>query len=177
MAWRKLDENFNFEAGEEGNGSDHIFYHIPMDEFNEKLTATAKIYYQTAPPKWMKEMFDEQTEEIDFFKEMFLEADRSPILLKTKSIEVEEIIVSTDLPANVKQNTFLVNNFSNDGIYRIKSKEIHDIRVVDLKGNTILHKKEQSGDYKIKINSSAGLFLVIFYTKTGKTITQKIVKH
>ena len=171
------DENFNQEMGEEGNGSDHVFYHIPMNEVNEKLVATAKIYYQTAPPKWMKEMFDEQTEEIDLFREMFLAADRSPILVKTKSIEVEEIIVGTEQPDEVGPNTFLVYNLSNDGIYNIKSNQIHDIRVFNLQGQLIMQKEGQNGDYSIDLNVPDGIYLINFYTKTGKTFTEKIVKH
>ena len=171
----ETDENFNKESNVQGNGSDHIFYHIPLDEYNEKLIATCKIYYQTAPPKWMKEMFDEETEEIDVFREMFNNADRNPILLKTKSIEIEEIIVGTRETENVLENTFLVNNFSNEGIFKINSNQIHDITVYNLKGQLILQKLNQSGDYQIKLNSTKGLYLVTFSSKTGDVITKKIV--
>ena len=171
----EMDENFNKESNVQGNGSDHIFYHIPLDEYNEKLIATCKIYYQTAPPKWMKEMFDEETEEIDVFREMFNNADRNPILLKTKSIEIEEIIVGIQETGNAIENTFLVNNFSNEGIFKINSNQIHDITVYDLKGQLILQKLNQSGVYQIKLNSTKGLYLVTFSSQTGDVITKKII--
>jgi hypothetical protein len=171
------DENFNKTSGVQGNGSDHVFYHIPMDGHDEKLIATAKIYYQTAPPKWMKEMFDEQTAEIDVFREMFLAADRNPVLLKTRSIAVDEIMVGTNQPEVSAENSFLVNNFSNDGIFKIKSSQIHDIVVCNLKGQLIFQKHNQTGDYQINLNVPKGLYLISFYTKSGKTITKKIVYH
>jgi hypothetical protein len=171
------DENFNKDEGVEGNGSDHVFYNIPLNGHYEKLQATCKIYYQTAPLKWMKEMFDEATEEIDIFREMFQAADRNPILLKTRSIEVDEIIVDVDQPRDAVENTFLVNNFSNEGIYKIKSKQIHDIAVYNLKGQRVLQKVDQYGDYQIKIYGPKGLYIITFYTKTAETFTKKIVYH
>lgn len=171
------DENFNLESGIQGNGSDRIFYNIALNGYYEKLTATCKIYYQTAPPKWMKEMFDEETEAINVFHDMFLNADRSPILLKTRSVDVDEIMVGTNDPGDVNDNTFLVNNYSNQGIYKIKSNQNHDITVFNLKGQRILQKMDQTGDYEIHLNAPKGLYLITFYTKNGESITKKIVYH
>lgn len=169
------DENFNIDNGIQGNGSDHIFYNIPLNDYYERLNATCKIYYQTAPPKWMKEMFEEETAEIDAFREMFLAADRNPILLKTRSIEVDEIIVGTDQLGDAVEDTFLVNNLSNAGIYKIKSNQIHDITVYNLKGQLVLQKTDQNGDYQIKLNGPKGLYIITFLTKTGEIFTKKIV--
>lgn len=170
------DENFNKTSGVQGNGSDHVFYHIPLNGNIERLIATAKIYYQTAPPKWMMEMFDENTEAIDLFREMFLAADRSPVLLKTRSIEIDEI-TSTSQLLKPFENIVLVNNFSNDGIFKIKSCQIHDIVVCNLKGQAIWQKRDEIGEYQIELNAPKGLYLITFYTKTGQSFTKKIVYH
>ncbi len=171
------DENFNQESGIQGNGSDHLLYHIPLDGHYEKLTATAKIYYQTAPPKWMQEMFAEETNEIEVFRDMFLAADRNPVLLKTKSVEVDEIMVGTESPDDPAPNIILVNNLSNDGIFNIKSNQIYDIGVFNINGQLILQKMNQSGDYQIELNVPKGLYFISFYTKTGEPITKRIVYH
>ncbi len=171
------DENFNLASGVQGEGSDHIFYHIPMDGHDEKLFAQAKIYYQTAPPKWMKEMFDETTDEIELFREMFLAADRSPILIKTRDIEVDEIMVGTHQPDELNSKTFLVSNYSNNGIFNIKSNQIHDITVYSINGQKILHRINQNGDYSIDLFVSKGIFFISFYTETGGIFTEKIVYY
>ncbi len=171
------DENFNRESGLEGSGSDRVYYHIPTIGHPEKLIATAKIYYQTAPPKWMKEMFDENTPEIDAFREMFQEADRSPVLLKTQSIEVDEIKSSTNQPESQDENIILVNSFSNDGIFHIESTEFHDIAVYDLNGRKVLQKQLQNGDYQIELKTQKGMYLLTFSTSSGQVITKKIVHY
>lgn len=169
------DENFNKDAGVQGEGSDHVYYHIPLNGHFEKLTATAKIYYQTAPPKWMQEMFAEQSEAIDDFREMFDAADRSPVLIKTRTLEVDEVIVGTAELEQVKKRIILVNSFSNDGIFNIKSGQIHDIRVYSLNGQLLLQKGDQNGDYQISLDVPKGIYIISFSTKTNEVFSEKII--
>lgn len=76
-----LDDDFNFDGGEEGSGSDILYFSVALDGYSGLLNTRARVYYQTTPPAWMTEMFDYETEEILAFKEMFDNADRSPFLI------------------------------------------------------------------------------------------------
>ena len=103
---------------------------------------------------------------------MFLAADRSPILLKTQSIEVDEIMVGIDQAELPEEKSFLVSSFSNDGFFSIKSSQIHDITVYNLKGQLILNKRNQNGDYQIELNGPKGIYFITFFTETGVALTK-----
>jgi len=76
------DIDFNFDAlGVEGSGSDIVHYHVPMNNYTGLIKISARVYYQTAPPGWMAEMFSYNSAEIDSFRTMFDNADQSPTLI------------------------------------------------------------------------------------------------
>lgn len=76
------DDDFNIDLGPQGSGTDEIRYSIPMNGYTGQLTAFASVYYQSLPPRWMEEIFETDTEEINAFEEMFNNADQSPVLIE-----------------------------------------------------------------------------------------------
>lgn len=87
------DSDFNlFADGSEGSGSDVLHFHIPINGYSGALTVSAKVWYQSLPPKWMAPMFAYSSPEIDSFKLMFDAADRSPVLIG--SALLENVLVS-----------------------------------------------------------------------------------
>ncbi len=75
------DPNFNLENGSEGSGSDRIAFVVPSGNAAELLVATARVWYQSVPPKWNQELFAHSSPEIDLFKDLLGAADRSPVLV------------------------------------------------------------------------------------------------
>lgn len=77
------DVDFNHdEMGVEGSGSDVVHYHVPMNGYAGTVNVKARVWYQSSPPKWMEEMFNYTSEEIDTFRDMYEAADNTPFLVK-----------------------------------------------------------------------------------------------
>jgi hypothetical protein len=77
------DTDFNRSAqGVEGSGSDVVHYHVPMQGYTGPITVEARVWYQSAPPRWMEEMFSHSTPEIDAFRTMYEAADGTPVLVR-----------------------------------------------------------------------------------------------
>lgn len=72
-----LDENFNNHDGP-GSGTDQVTIKIPFEDYTGELAVEMKLNYQSVPSRWLDEMFAESGMEIDNFKLMFEEADKSP---------------------------------------------------------------------------------------------------
>ena len=72
------DEDFNLTEGVEGSGGDIVWYRFPIPSLSDTLKATATLRYQSVPPRWVAEMFESETPEINAFKRMYQEADGKP---------------------------------------------------------------------------------------------------
>lgn len=77
------DIDFNHDdLGVEGSGSDVVHYHVPMNGYDGLVNVSARVWYQSSPPKWMEEMFSYTSAEIDAFRDMYDAADNTPFLVK-----------------------------------------------------------------------------------------------
>ena len=159
------DEDFNKENGVEGSGSDLVYFNIPLNGYYELLEITAKVYYQPTPPKWMNEMFDHSSPEIDDFREMFDAADRNPVLVETASMFAEPISGSGEPFAKVK----FVSIYpvpSSDGKISVKSNLIHDLHVYSTSGQLLQVLSKKQGQYELPLNGK-GLYLLQFTDQKG----------
>jgi hypothetical protein len=157
----------------EGSGSDLIYYNIPLNGYYELLEITAKVYYQSTPPKWMKEMFDETTPEIETFRTMFDEADRSPILVKTASIFAEAISSSQEVLAKDR----FVNIYpvpTTDGKLTVQSNRLHQTRVYSVSGQLVQVIGKHSGQYTIQLKNK-GIFILKFTDQKGRVQVERII--
>lgn len=78
------DPDFNHDPdGVEGSGTDIVHYHVPMAGYTGLINITAKVWYQSAPPRFMQDMFTQTSPEIDLFKNMFQAADHTPVLVQS----------------------------------------------------------------------------------------------
>jgi len=169
------DLNFNKEdSGTEGTGADKIYYNIPMNGDFSTLDVTAKVYYQTAPPKWMEELFAETSEEIDAFRVLFDAADRQPILIKETALEVESFISSAH---SLETNAFakVVSTVPLNQTIQVQSEEEHAYSIYDLNGTLIRSNASKVGNYTITLKNSSGIYIIHFTNKHGITNTEKII--
>lgn len=167
------DTDFNHENGVEGSGSDMVYFHVPMSGELSLLKVTANVYYQPTPPKWMKEMFDETTTEIETFRTMFAAADRMPVLVKSSALIVEA------LPSGVRntaQQPFvkLYPTLTSNGQIFVQSSQAHEVRVLDLKGRQVEYLKNKTGNYELRLGGK-GVFIVQFRSRDGRTQTEKVL--
>jgi len=97
------DPDFNrFPDGKEGSGADNLHFHIPINGYSGTFSVTAKVWYQSLPPKWMAPLFAYSSPEIDSFRHMFDAADRAPVLVASAEKNVLVSPVSTGAPQGPK---------------------------------------------------------------------------
>ena len=167
------DPDFNKTNGQEGSGSDVIYYHIPMNGNYELLKATATIFYQPTPPKWMDEMFAESSPEIDQFKSMFAETDRTPVKMNETTIFADPISDSKEVSEDFIFAT-LYPVPSADGKIFIQSSQKHELRVYSPGGILIDRQNRGKGNYDLHLKGN-GLFLFHFTNNKGYTQVERVL--
>ncbi|MEO1262527.1 MAG: T9SS type A sorting domain-containing protein [Bacteroidota bacterium] len=167
------DPDFNKELNLEGSGSDIIFYNIPLNGYYELLEVTAKVYYQPTPPKWMKEMFDQSTPEIESFRSMFDAADRSPVLMKSASMFAEPISNNHEIFAT-EPFVHLFPVPSPDGRIIVQSEETHGLRIFNAGGKLINELTNQRGQYEVNLDQH-GIYIFQFTNKEGLIQTERVI--
>ncbi len=172
------DSNFNTEDGLQGNGSDKIAFHIPSLGNQGVLTATAKVYYQTAPQRWMQEMFDQQSSEIDSFRVLFMKADRSPVLVKEVNA-VADMFVGLEAVTNPQDQNWiqLGANPIRNGSVQVFSKVSHELEVFDLNGRLLQRYPKRSGTYELVLPAMQKVYLLHFKNKHGQYLTKRVLNH
>ncbi|MBP9151249.1 MAG: T9SS type A sorting domain-containing protein [Flavobacteriales bacterium] len=128
------DPNFNFD-GFEGSGTDLVKYHVPLNGYNGNIKVTSRVYYQSAPPKWMQEMFATSTPTIDAFETMYNNADQSPVLIAADSILSINVITGITNQNNPEITAY--PNPTTNGKVRLKGSnlsKISTIEVFDIRG-------------------------------------------
>lgn len=169
IAGRALnDPNFNKFNGFEGSGKDKISYHFPIDGYVGNVNVSARIWYQSLPPRWLAPMLAEDTPEINTFREMYNNADQSPVLVNEANLE--DIFIETMVSTNQvvhQSNTKISPNPSLDGWFTIELNQDEQVqRVVIFNNNGQLISTtnqthfniETSGFYYVKIETDKGIY-------------------
>ncbi|HKR03529.1 MAG TPA: T9SS type A sorting domain-containing protein [Bacteroidia bacterium] len=80
------DADFNKVNAVEGSGVDIVHYRIPYATASGNVSIYARVYYQAVPPKFVDELLAYNSAEIDSFRNMFNNADQTPLLIASDSI-------------------------------------------------------------------------------------------
>ncbi|MBI1287803.1 MAG: T9SS type A sorting domain-containing protein [Flavobacteriales bacterium] len=153
------DTDFNFD-GFEGSGTDVVRYHVPLNGYNGSIRVSAKVFYQSAPPKWMQEMFAVSTPTIDAFENMYSNADRMPVLVAADSI-VNMSVVTNVIEAQEWSITAYPNPTEN-GVVRLRGDHVPNVKnieVFDMHGKLIasFNRYPNGG---ITLPERAGIYLI-----------------
>ena len=167
------DPDFNrFADGSEGSGSDILHFHIPINGYTGTLTVSAKIWYQSLPPKWMEPMFAFSTPEIDSFRQMFNAADRSPVLIA--SAVLENVMVS---PVSASETWLgqvrVLPTLSADGRVRIElpaGVSLNKVLVWNSAGQLVWDKTSQH----IQLPQQKGVYFIEIQTNRGKLVRRVV---
>ncbi|MCB0763462.1 MAG: T9SS type A sorting domain-containing protein [Flavobacteriales bacterium] len=168
------DVDFNHDAmGVEGSGSDVVHYHAAMHGYTGAIRVRTKVWYQSAPPRWMEEMFAESTPEIDTFRAMYDAADGSPVLVK----ENEVLDVSTAVDDLHELGLRVFPNPVRDGLLRVEglSEKVRSLEVFDLKGASIAQVAPVGiRSWQLRLPQGTGTYLLIVRT-TDRSFVERIV--
>lgn len=173
MALNDLDFN-RFPDGTEGSGGDVLQFRIPIKGYSGEFFVTAKLWYQSLPPKWMAPMFAVSTPEIDSFRVMFEAADRSPVLVASAGLDNLPVSpVSTKNP--LLEKIQIRPTLSSDGWVNIlvpQGLKLQSVRVWDSSG-----KQTWTGAASTRLNlpGRAGVYFVEIQTNFGSTV-RRIVR-
>jgi hypothetical protein len=168
------DSDFNKdEMGVEGSGTDIVHYHVPMNGFVGLVNVRARVWYQSAPPKWMEEMFAYNSDEIDLFRTKFLAADNSPFLVKEDTLSDLSVGVDDlqELGVRIAPNPIV------DGVLNILGldERITGVEVFDLSGKLIAQRGNISGrQWRVMLAQGPGSYLVTVHTK-DRSFIQRVV--
>lgn len=157
-------------------GSDRVFYRIPTNGYTGFLTVSAKVWYQSLPPKWMAPIFAYSSPEIDAFKTMFDAADKSPVLMAERLLD--SVFVSPVSTKNIDKQGFvkIFPTLNRDGQVKIQAApgvRIQRVQVWDVAGRLIWDKPASE---TIWLPEQRGTYLVVVTTKKGRVV-EKVVRE
>lgn len=175
------DANFNND-GNPNSGTDEITYRvkIPASVANPTfLNVYTKIYYQSVPPRWVEDMFDVATAEIQQFKNMYLAANKEPVLVAEAQL-LHVFIPSSSLNNSIDNNEIVIYpNPSIDGFLRIQSAQnvhFYGVEIYDVHGRLIeIISNPSSINMDMRLKGTSGQYIIRVHTNKG-TFTQKILK-
>jgi hypothetical protein len=168
------DPDFNKIGGVEGSGTDEVHFHVPIAGISSTINATARIIYQTLPPKFVAEIFSYNSAPIDTFRNMFNAADKTPVIANADSLMNLQLVTYNGAQLNKKDDIKVFPSITSDGRINVNAYGSLDIKQTDVyntNGKLVLSKTvsgnsktetlllpETSGVYLIRIRSSKGDF-------------------
>ena len=170
------DENFNYDNGEEGSGSDLLEFHIPTLGYEGLVQVTARAYYHSLPPKWLAPIFAESTPQIDTFRHMFNRMDNAPVLV------AEHVLAGIEFPSVSAASEALAGrikvfpNPSAEGQVEIRPTDgsaLLGAVLYNAKGKRI---KEWNGEIRHIELPAAGLYFLHLRTRDG-VVVKKLVRQ
>jgi hypothetical protein len=165
------DPDFDFDGG-----SDVVRYRLPTDGYTGFLTVTARVWYQSLPPKWMAPMFAYNSPEIDAFKAMFDAADRAPVLVAERSLD--SVFVSPVFVKKIEKEGFVkfFPTLCRDGKVTVQAApgvRVRRIQVWDAAGKLVW---DRPASEEILLPEQKGIYLVAVVTTRGRVV-EKVVRE
>lgn len=168
------DIDFNHNAsGEEGSGTDITHYHVPMNGYTGLLTISARVWYQSAPPRWMEEMFALSTPEIETFRPMYEQADGTPVLVK--EVSIVDLTNGIDDPTELGVRIF--PNPVRDGSLRIEGLDdrVTAVEVFDMNGGLIARETPRGLlEMRLALPATSATYIVVIHA-VGRRFVERIV--
>ena len=153
-----VDFNRN-ESGSEGSGTDMVHYHVALNGYTGAITVRSRVWYQSAPPRWMEEMFAFNTPEIDAFRTMYSAEDGSPVLVK----EAEVLDLTTGVDDLEELGVRIYPNPVQDGLLRVEgiTERVTSIRVFNAAGSLVAQRRGAFGPSWVQpLPAGSGTYLV-----------------
>lgn len=170
------DPNFNHHSdGTEGSGSDIVHYRIPTNGYAGRLKVTAKVWYQSLPPKWMMPMFAYSSPEIDAFKAMFDAADQSPVLVAEQVLDSVMVTSVSVLHADNQSFAQITPSLSGDGkvnIHLSGDVQLRRVQVWDSTGKLVWDQASR----ELWLPADRGIYFVAIETSRGRVV-KKVLRQ
>ncbi|MBK6482583.1 MAG: T9SS type A sorting domain-containing protein [Chitinophagaceae bacterium] len=167
------DPDFNKNAFSEGTGVDFVHYHIPVSSYSGILSVSAAVYYQTVPPGYLEEMFAYSSAAIDTFRNMYFEADRTPVLMASTQLLTPVINAMPQIAVSHQLN--IHNTLNQSGVVLVDNKSkllIYSVAIYSsdgalMSGITI---NKNSNSIPVQLPEQKGMYLLEFTTMEGRFV-------
>jgi hypothetical protein len=152
-----LDPDFNHDAnGTEGSGSDIVHYHIPVTGINGPVHVSARLMYQSVPPKWVGEMFAIDHPMINRFEQMYWAEGADPV--QVGSADATVLVASV---GNIAAKWSIGPNPTTNGQIQILAPEVVDwIAIYNLQGQLIERKRIMSNRATLQLPDESGTYII-----------------
>ncbi len=162
------DADFNKLNGVEGSGSDFVQFKVPVAGLLGNIKVSARLFYQSVPPKWLDEMFTYNSSHIDTFRNMYNAADKTPVLVASDSITDVLTVVSSYSEKSIK----VTPTVSRDGIISVEipnQDQIIRMEAFDASGKKYsLRNIGQTGNRnQFQLPDATGVFIIRITTRLG----------
>lgn len=168
------DVDFNHDgSGVEGSGTDIVHYHVAMNGYTGLLQIRSRVWYQSAPPRWMEEMFEFNTEAIDTFRDMFEASSPAPVMVLENEIVDQSVAIDDLRELGVR----IFPNPVKDGLLRIQglNDKVVSVEVRDVRGALLAdHIPRSQGNWQVRLPATAATFVVIVRT-ANRTFVERVV--
>jgi len=165
-----LDQNFNYIDGIEGSGTDQLSFNVATNGSTDSLFAEANIYYQSIPPKWMEEMFEGNTPQIESFHNMYDNADLTPVLVSSSQVEL--INTNTSIEEQKYFDATIYLNQSSQIV--IQADLSFDVEIYDIQGR-LLFKDSFSNETQISTSEMRGEIIIKITNSQGKHLLKRMI--
>ena len=172
------DPDFNKDNATEGTGVDIVHFHVPLNGAVGPFRVITSLYYQSVPPKWLDEMFTLNSAEIDSFRHMFQNADKTPFLMLRDS----QWVNTTSIRPLNKPLVDLYPTVSSGMPVTIKAINGNKILAVDCysaSGTRIQSVRPSSKTtvLEIQLDGSNGYYFLRIRTEQGDTVRKVLLNR
>jgi hypothetical protein len=169
------DGNFNIVDATEGSAKDFIYYHIPIQSSIEEMMAKVKVHYIAVPRKWLDQLFENESEEIDAFELMYDQMEMRSVIMKEDSLlfsinsieEMEDPSIQL-YPNPTKGEVYIYSEretMKKISVYDMQGKEIMVYPLTSVR-NMMIDLPNASGKYLLKIEFDNGASVIKAVIKT-----------
>ncbi len=163
------DTDFNFLNNVEGSGTDDIRYHIPLHGYTGNIQVTARLMYQSVPPKWVASLFATDHPTINAFEQMYWEEGPAPVEIAHD--EIQSIIQHVDSPVAYYR---ISPNPTVDGriVIDAGNDKILQAVVYSTAGQRLSTHNVNKSSVSITLPETPGTYLVDVITSGGRKVSK-----
>jgi hypothetical protein len=172
------DPDFNKANGTEGTAVDFVHFHVPLQGAVGPFRVITSLYYQSVPPKWLDEMFTLSSAEIDTFRHMFQNADKTPFLMLRDSQWVNTTSVRS-IPARLADVYPTVTSGAPVLVRAAAGNHLLAVDVYSASGAKLrsIRASENSDSLEIDLNGAPGYYFLRIRTERGDTARKVLLNR
>jgi len=176
------DPNFNGGPTAEGTGIDTITYKVSNLTGSDIYVVNVRMLYQSTTPRFIEDLFQYNTPEVNIFETYYATADKSPVFIDSLQLVVSVTEVENEINESIYSYKLLdayPNPFNPSTIisYQIPKAGFVTLKVYDAIGNEVailVNETKQLGNFEVSFEANNLTSGVYYYRmQTGDFVDSK----